>query len=119
VVILHGTADLHVLYKGGAPQRMADARNPRIDRSVPEAVAFWVKHNRCRENPTREEKGKVAVESYGGCAAGTAVTLYTLKDEGHTWPGGTKWAFWADEPSREISATDVIWEFFKNHPAGR
>jgi hypothetical protein len=23
---------------------------------------------------------------------------------------------WADEPSREISATDVIREFFKGHP---
>lgn len=44
------------------------------------------------------------------------MTLYTLQDEGHTWPGGTKWAFWADEPSREISATDVSWEFFKDHP---
>ena len=32
------------------------------------------------------------------------------------WPGGTKWALWADEPSREISATDVIWEFFEDHP---
>jgi len=58
----------------------------------------------------------VAIESYEGCAAGTAVTLYTLHDEGHTWPGGTKWAFWADEPSREISATDEIWEFFRAHP---
>jgi poly(3-hydroxybutyrate) depolymerase len=64
----------------------------------------------------KENKGKADVESYGGCAAGTAVTLYTLQDERHTWPGGTKWAFWADEPSREISATDVTWEFFKDHP---
>jgi polyhydroxybutyrate depolymerase len=116
VVILHGTADLHVLYKGGAPLRMVDVGNPRVDRPVSEAVAFWVKHNRCGESPAKENKGKVAVESYGGCAAVTAVTLYTLQDEGHTWPGGTKWAFWADEPSREISATDVTWEFFKDHP---
>jgi polyhydroxybutyrate depolymerase len=116
VVILHGTADLHVLYKGGAPLRMVDVGNPRVDRPVSEAVAFWVMHNRCGESPAKESKGKVAVESYGGCAAGTAVTLYTLQDEGHTWPGGTKWAFWADEPSREISATDVTWEFFKEHP---
>ena len=118
-IILHGTADLHVLYKGGTPLRMADVRNPRVDRPVAEAVAFWVKYDRCRENPSREKKGKVTVESYGGCIAGRAVTLYTLADEGHTWPGGTKWAFWADEPSREISATDVIWDFFKNHPASR
>jgi polyhydroxybutyrate depolymerase len=119
VIILHGTADQHVLYKGGAPLRMADVRNPRVDRPVSEAVAFWVKHNRCREEPSTEKKGMVVIERYGGCSAGTAVTLYTLVEEGHTWPGGTKWAFWADEPSREVSATDVIWEFFKNHPGSR
>jgi len=119
VIILHGTADLHVLYKGGAPLRMADVRNPRVDRPVSEAVAFWVKHNRCREEPSTEKKGMVVIERYGGCSAGTAVTLYTLMEEGHTWPGGTKWAFWADEPSREVSATDVIWEFFKSHPGSR
>jgi polyhydroxybutyrate depolymerase len=119
VIILHGTADLHVLYKGGSPLRMADVRNPRIDRPVSEAVAFWVRNNRCRENPSTEKKGMVVIERYGDCSAGTAVTLYTLVEEGHTWPGGTKWAFWADEPSREVSATDVIWEFFKNHPGSR
>jgi len=116
VVILHGTADLHVLYNGGAPLRMVDFRNPRVDRPVSEAVAFWVKHNRCGASPVREKRGTVVVERYRDCTAGTAVTLYTLQGEGHTWPGGTKWAFWADEPSREISATDVIWEFFKAHP---
>ena len=60
VVILHGTADLHVLYKGGAPLRMADVRNPRVDRPVSEAVAFWVKQSRCGESPVKEKKGKVA-----------------------------------------------------------
>jgi polyhydroxybutyrate depolymerase len=98
---------------------MADVRNPRVDRPVSEAVAFWVRNNRCRENPSTEKKGMVVIERYGDCSAGTAVTLYTLAEEGHTWPGGTKWAFWADEPSREVSATDVIWEFFKNHPGSR
>ena len=116
LVALHGTADLHVRYDGGPPLRMADARNPRVDRPVSDAIAFWVKHNGCRQEPQAQRRGKVLIETYGDCAAGTSVTLYTLHEEGHTWPGGTKWAFWADEPSREISATDVIWEFFQAHP---
>ncbi|HTZ40682.1 MAG TPA: PHB depolymerase family esterase [Syntrophales bacterium] len=119
VIVLHGTADLYVRYGGGTPLRMVDVRNPRVDRPVSQAVAFWVKQDGCAEKPAREKKGSVLVDRYSGCSAGTAVTLYTLQDEGHTWPGGTKWAFWADEPSREVSATDVIWEFFKNLPAGR
>jgi len=116
VIILHGTADLHVLYNGGAPLRMVDVRNPRVDRPVSAAVDFWVKRNRCADPPAKERKGKVVVERYGHCDADTAVTLYTLLYEGHTWPGGTKWAVWADEPSREVTATDVIWEFFRSHP---
>ncbi|MGE5789933.1 MAG: hypothetical protein ACM33C_03620 [Syntrophaceae bacterium] len=85
-------------------------------RPVSAAVAFRVKRNGCADTPAKERKGKVIIERYGDCDAGTAVTLYTLQYEGHTWPGGTKWALWADEPSREISATDVIWEFFRAHP---
>jgi polyhydroxybutyrate depolymerase len=116
VIILHGTSDLYVRYEGGAPLRMVDVRNPRVDRPVSEAVAFWVKNNRCADSPVAERKGKVTIARYGDCSAGTAVALYTLRNEGHTWPGGAKWAFWADEPSREISATDILWEFFRSHP---
>ena len=116
LIALHGTADLHVRYTGGPPLRMADIRNPRVDRPVSEAVAFWVRHNGCPERPQTQRRGKVTIETYEGCTAGTAVRLVTLDGEGHTWPGGTKWAFWADEPSREISATDAIWAFFAAHP---
>ncbi len=119
IIVLHGTADLYVRYEGGPPLRMFDVRNPRVDRPVSQAVGFWVKEDGCTEKPARERNGRVTVERYSGCSAGTAVTLYTLQDEGHTWPGGPKWAFWADEPSREVSATDVIWEFFRHHPRAR
>jgi poly(3-hydroxybutyrate) depolymerase len=55
-------------------------------------------------------------ETYSGCKEGTEVKLVTLKEEGHAWPGGLKWAPWADEPTHEFSATDRIWEFFEQHP---
>jgi polyhydroxybutyrate depolymerase len=115
VVILHGTADQHVLFNGGIPKRQVD-RHERTDTSVKDAVAFWTKHNRCTQPPIKENRGKIARESYEGCTNGSGVTLFAIQDEGHTWPGGTKWAPWADEPTKEISATDAIWEFFANHP---
>jgi len=115
VVIFHGTADQHVLYNGGKPKKRADP-HPRIDQSVPYAVSFWTKNNKCPQSGIKkEEKGKILTEIHNGCEGGTSVALYTIKDEGHTWPGGTKWVFWADEPTQEISATDVIWDFFSEH----
>jgi polyhydroxybutyrate depolymerase len=43
------------------------------------------------------------------------VALYTVKGGGHAWPGGETYLLGA-EPTREISATDLMWEFFVRHP---
>ena len=115
VIIFHGTDDQHVLYNGGIPKRQVD-RHERTDTSVKDAVAFWTTHNRCLQAPKKESRGKITRESYEGCTNGSGVSAITIQDEGHTWPGSVKWAFWADEPTKEISATDAIWEFFANHP---
>ncbi|HSE39718.1 MAG TPA: PHB depolymerase family esterase, partial [Acidobacteriota bacterium] len=115
VIILHGTADQHVLYIGGTPRKQAD-RHPRTDTAVSDAVAFWTKQDRCSTPPKKEKNGKIFSEVYENCANNSGVTLFSIQDEGHTWPGGEKWAFWADEPSKEISATNEIWKFFANHP---
>jgi polyhydroxybutyrate depolymerase len=115
IVILHGTADQHVLFNGGPPKKQAD-RHERTDVSVADSMAFWIKHNRCPQTPKKDQRGKVQREAYEGCTNNSGVTLFTIQNEGHTWPGGIKWAFWADEPTKEISATDVIWEFFAKHP---
>lgn len=115
VVAFHGTADLHVLYDGGVPKRRADPQ-PRTDRSVAHAISLWVKQDGCSPTPKHEEKGTIVKDTYTGCKNGTAVVLYTIKGQGHAWPGGQKWAAWADEPSHDLSATDAMWDFFKSHP---
>jgi polyhydroxybutyrate depolymerase len=115
VIILHGTADQHVLYIGGTPKKQVD-RHPRTDTPIADAVAFWTKQDRCSTPPKKEKSGKIFSEIYEGCANNSGITLFSIQDEGHTWPGGEKWAFWADEPTKEISATNEIWKFFVNHP---
>lgn len=113
VIIFHGTADEHVPYNGGVG---AKARMPRVDKPVSYAVSFWAKHNGCSEVPQIEEAGNIRRETYTGGARGTEVVLYTIVGGGHAWPGGSPaWPF-GDEPTREISATDTIWEFFASHP---
>lgn len=41
---------------------------------------------------------------------GTEVVLCTLINGEHWWPGSEK------DPYKEISASELIWEFFKTHP---
>jgi polyhydroxybutyrate depolymerase len=114
MIIFHGTADEHVLYDGGEPLKKADTHR-RVDKSVSYAVAFWVKRDGCSETPQREEKRSIRTEIYRGGKDGTEVALYTVKGGGHAWPGGESYLL-GTEPTREISATDLMWEFFVQHP---
>ena len=115
VILFHGTEDGHVRYDGGEPLVQADW-HPRTDRPVKETASLWVKFNGCSPKAQRSVKGNVIMERYNGCREGTEVVVYTIRGEGHSWPGGNRWAPWAALPTREISATDLIWEFFANHP---
>lgn len=47
---------------------------------------------------------------------GTEIVLYKMLSGGHSWPGGEKIRKFADNPLKNVSATDLIWEFFKNNP---
>ncbi|MFA6281716.1 MAG: PHB depolymerase family esterase [Candidatus Omnitrophota bacterium] len=116
VIIFHGTADQYVPYNGGIGK--ASGGEERNDKSVAYAVDFWVKHDGCKLVPIKEEFGSIVKEQYSGGKADTEVVLYTIKDGGHCWPGGIEGIRYGnvDKPTQEISATDLIWDFFKKHP---
>jgi polyhydroxybutyrate depolymerase len=111
VIAFHGKLDENVPYNGGHGAR---ASSPRIDLSVAESIAFWVKANGCSPTPKTEisASGNIVKDTYTGCANGTEVVLYTIVNGGHAWPGAAQ----GDRPTQEISATDLLWEFFKEHP---
>jgi polyhydroxybutyrate depolymerase len=115
VIAFHGTSDLHVLYEGGRPVRQIDQRHPRTDMSVADAVEFWTAHDGCPRDPARTSRGSIGRSLYGPCRENTAVEVVTIRGGGHTWPGGTKWAPWAEAPTKEISASQAMWTFFKAH----
>lgn len=52
------------------------------------------------------------------CRNGTDVVVYELAEMGHAWPGAT-----GDDrlaaPDTPISATDLLWRFFEQHPRRR
>ncbi len=114
VIVFHGTDDQNVLYQGGHGNKTSGSR---VDLSVNDSIFFWIEADKCSSNPIIENLTKVVIrKTYTGGLDGTEVVLYTIMGGGHAWPTGEKGSIMGDEPIREISATDVIWEFFKNHP---
>lgn len=114
VVAFHGTADRHVRYEGGTPGVQADT-HPRQDRPVADTIAFWAAHDACAA-PVTEQISTDATRETRTCANGTEVTLYTITDGGHAWPGGARGRDVSDTPTDTISATGLMWEFFDGHP---
>ena len=116
-IIFHGTADNHVRYEGGKPLLSLDRRHAREDKPVAFAVGFWARRDRCNPQPVRTRHGSVVRDKYD-CPEGAGVELYSIEGQGHAWPGGMKGLRMGnvDEPTREINATNVMWEFFASHP---
>jgi polyhydroxybutyrate depolymerase len=116
LIVFHGTADQHVLFAGGEPRTAFD-RHRRVDNSVAYAIDFWKRRDGCEADASHERNGSVIHDSYS-CADGTAVELYAIEGQGHAWPGGEKGLRNgnADPPTKEISATGLMWDFFARHP---
>lgn len=115
IMMFNGMADDHVLYEGGTPRKSFE---PREDKSVAYAVNFWTKRNGCSPKPQRQvnRSGNVITDTYKSQSTNADVVICTIKNGKHSWPGGTKPRAQGDDPSTEVSATDMMWEFFKNHP---
>ena len=111
VIAFHGTNDSLLSYEGDSNVV-----------SVNESIAFWVEHNEC--DPTPEinisESGKIIRRTYANGENGTEVVLYTTVGGDHWWPGNpytsSPGSPWLVDTIQEISATDLIWEFFQAHP---
>ena len=112
LIIFHGTADENVLYNGGAPLRQIDT-HPRVDRPVSYAVNFWTEFDGCSLSGN-VTSGHIVKTTYSGGKNGTEVILYTIIGGGHAWPGGKPGSLQGDIPTQEISATDLIWDFFQS-----
>lgn len=117
VMHIHGLMDHNVNYEGGVGSDglSKDSRPP-----VPSVVASWRAIDACPEPPVQTAAGAVATSTSEGCLASTGVTLITIADMGHTWPGGDDptgaGGLVVDPPNNAIDATSRIWDFFAGHP---
>jgi polyhydroxybutyrate depolymerase len=90
-----------------------------VKTSVEEMINNWVKIDGCSED------GRVVYDKdgangiiYSHVSTPAEVVFYTIEGHGHYWPGGD-----SDLPesiagknTAKVNATDIIWDFFANHP---
>lgn len=95
--------------------------------SLEDAVRFWCDHHQTEHAPRGEKlpnRGsdngtRIERDAYTGGKQGSEVVTYVIENGGHTWPGGPQYApvLVVGKTAHAIDASQVIWEFFKRHPA--
>jgi polyhydroxybutyrate depolymerase len=124
VLMIHGTDDPLIPYRGGAMARGTMGGNVL---SAADAIKFWVSHNKCSPTPATLELGfdrdpkdgtRVEGESYDHCTANVEVKLVTVVGGGHTLPGSRQYLpeRLVGRTSMEMNGTEAIWRFFKRRP---
>jgi len=98
IISFHGTLDANVPFDDARP-----------------AMADWAAHNGCAGAVAVEQlSANVSRESFAECR-GNDVVLYVVEGGGHTWPGANDGAGGVGPTTHEISASEVIWQFFEAH----
>jgi polyhydroxybutyrate depolymerase len=117
VIHFHGSKDNIVPFemtKGKAPAFMKF-------KGVEDSIQTWVKLNGCDEKPKTEtlskdgDEMKVTRQTYGGGKDGAEVVLVVIEGGGHTWPGQEPPVGFIGKSAKNISANDMLWEFFQKH----
>jgi polyhydroxybutyrate depolymerase len=120
VIHFHGTADEFAPYNGGRGRR---SRTGVRFYGVDHTVSTWVKANDANNRPTVTQlplkyvDGTRVTRTHYGAGHGSAeVVLYTIHEEGHTWPGRETPLKFLGKATLNISANDLMWTFFQRHP---
>ncbi|GAB4504230.1 MAG: PHB depolymerase family esterase [Anaerolineales bacterium] len=114
VLHIHGSADEHLPYDGGVGK---ESLTGVTFASVADSLRFWTQFNHCDPAPLSSQQGNLRHATYANCAPGGQVELYAILGGLHAWPGAEVPAWpGGDEPSQDLEASQVIWEFFAAHP---
>ncbi len=108
LIIFNSINDEHIPYKGGIGEKsLVDVEKLPVETSV----NLWVKNYNCYFMGKSESKYFVRTNYKNN--NGTEIVFYKMLSGGHSWPGGEKIRMFGDDPIKNVSATDLIWEFFK------
>lgn len=118
VIHFHGTEDNFVPFNG------PNSRTPKFMKfkSAEDTALVWAKANncdlRCKEfdsNSLVDDGTKIKNKLYTNSSNGTEVHLVIIEGGGHTWPGMPAMVNFIGKSTKNISANDKIWEFFKKY----
>jgi polyhydroxybutyrate depolymerase len=119
VMHFHGTNDEFAAFNGGPGPKSVGQTNFY---SVEHSIQAWVKANGCPSEPKIEKMPDkaddgmtVTKKTYGPGNGGSEVILFVIEGGGHTWPGREPHKQRLGESTRDISANDLMWEFFQKH----
>jgi polyhydroxybutyrate depolymerase len=114
VLAFHGTADRINPYPGSGTARWGE--------SVPDAARSWAVANGVQGPPSsRAVSTTLTRTDYGQEGSASHVRLWTFQGAGHTWPGAHLGLFLRlvlGRTSKEIDATQEIWNFAGAHGGG-
>lgn len=119
VMHFHGTADKAVPFGG------SDGKTPGFVsfKSVDETIRLVARANGCLQDSKTEglpdkagDGTKVTKKTYGPGKDGAEVVLFVIEGGGHTWPGRQPPVRFIGKSTKNISANDLIWDFFEKHP---
>ncbi|MBA4118017.1 MAG: polyhydroxybutyrate depolymerase [Candidatus Puniceispirillum sp.] len=118
VLTINGALDYSVPLEGGLSQgRAASAWDGTPLKAASYQGAFWAKANGCDPVPDKSDQKDVSVTHYR-CPKGIDVIRYVVAQGGHAWPGGRKGSSRGDTPTQTLDATQLIIQFFEEHPRG-
>jgi polyhydroxybutyrate depolymerase len=134
VIAIHGTADRFVPYDGsvgtaalGLPA--PDGSGKTLGQSgldttkkgptILDNTTAWALRNGCDANPAETPVAADVTKISFSCPPGAEVVLYRVTEGGHAWPGSdfTKSIASVVGPTTfSINATELMWQFFEDHP---
>lgn len=125
VLIISGTDDPLVHWEGGDVTGPYGRKKLGRILSAEKSRDHWLGKNSCdadkKEVTKLDADGKdgtsVTREVYASCAGGAVVDFIRIDGGGHTWPRGLQYRREKviGRTSRELDATQEIWEFFMKH----
>ena len=107
ILHLHSVLDTKVPYSGGIG--IGDYNFTSVD----SVLTSWSIKNHCITAPIKVDNGQFIRTSWNDCNGNVSIESYVTYDGGHSWPGGEQAAYWADPPSSNINANDLLWDFFQ------
>jgi polyhydroxybutyrate depolymerase len=120
VIHFHGTADQFAPFKGGKGERSLSQTDFY---SVEHSIRAWVKADGCKDQPAtvklpdKAKDGTTAtIKTYSGGKDGSEVALVAIEGMGHTWPGRQPALKVLGRATRNVSANEMLWDFFERHP---